>query len=463
MTSSTDPATGPSRSGTPAGARSGLAPRDVAAVVLERVWQGDAYASRALDAELSRGAQLDARDRGLVTQLVYGVLRCEGALLKKLRSHTTNGRWEKKPQLRAQLLMAAYSLYALDRIPPYAAVAAAVDAVQARHGKSMAGFCNAVLRKLANHRPEDRKQWLQAAAVRSLPRWLRRDLRAELGDELEVLLGTLDTPPLGLCLRLGQNRDSWLAQLRAAAPEATFSSDTLSPRAIRAQDAGDPRRLPGSGVAWRVQEEGAQLVGLSLGERPGARVLDACAGNGGKTLLLRELVGAHGKVTAADLHPRKLERLRQAAGDAVDDTFAVDWSRGSGDCPNGYDAALVDAPCSGTGTLRRRPEMIARLNRQQLADLQTLQCAITRRVATRVRNGGTLLYAVCSLLRSEAEEVLAQLAEPSDGLRLEPAPFENALAQGLAAGGHSFRLLPQRHGTDGYFVANLRVVRDGTS
>lgn len=425
--------------------------------MLERVWQGQAYASLALDAELKRTPQLDARDVALATQLVYGVLRCEGALIKLIEQHASNNRWRKTPALKAQLLMAAYSLYGLDRIPPYAAVNAAVQAVRRGQGQRVAGFCNAVLRKLAKGVPEEPQRWLREQSVRALPRWLRAGLKQVAGEGLPALLGSTETPPLALCLRADEPRERWLKQLRQAAPEAGIEPGALSPRAVLLRGAGDLRALPGADVAWRVQEEGAQLVGLALGARPKAKALDACAGNGGKTLLLRELVGAEGIVHAADKHPRKLDRLRAAAGAAVDATFAVDWSRGGGDAARDYDVALVDAPCSGLGTLRRRPELLGRLSRKDITQLAALQLAITRRVAGCLRPGGTLLYAVCSLLPDEAEQVLAQLGEPHEGRKLVPHPFETPWAASLASGGHTFRLLPHTHGTDGYFVAQLRV------
>ncbi len=431
--------------------------RSIAAIVLQRVWQDAAYATPTLDAELSRAAQLDSRERALCTQLTYGVLRCETALMQLLRQHTPNRRWEKKPALRARLLIAAFSLYALDRIPAYAAVNAAVQATRRHDGQRVAGFCNAVLRKLSRQRPDDTQAWLQHAVVQSVPRWLRKRLRAQLGDDITALLSPTAAPPMGICLRQGEDRTHWLAKLRQAAPAAKVTLSPLSPRAIRLYGAGDLRKLPGATSAWRVQEEGAQLVALALQPRPATKVLDACAGNGGKTLLLHEVVGAGGRVDAVDKHPRKLARLQQAVGDAAGDSFAQDWRLGVGDVPDDYHAALVDAPCSATGTLRRRPELLRRLSRAQLNDLQALQRTIVQRVASRVRHGGTLLYAVCSLLRDEAEEVLEPLRSPHNGIRLQPCPFTTAPFEQLAAGGHSFRLMPHLHGTDGYFVAKLRV------
>ena len=433
--------------------------RTLAATVLTRVWADGAFTAPALDAELKRAAQLDARERGLTTQLVYGVLRCERALMQQLRSHTKNDRWESNHTVRAHLLIASFSMYGLERIPSYAAVDAAVRAVSECEGERLGGFCNAVLRKMSREVPEDGKLWLEQTTQKSLPGWLRRRLKAQVGDALAEVLSVAETPPVAICLRAGQDRDEWLVKLREAAPNATFTESALSPRGIVARGAGDLRALPGVATNWRLQEEGAQLVALCTGAKPGMRVLDACAGHGGKTMVLKELVGSEGTVVACDRHPRKLERMKEDIGALVDDTFAVEWTRGVGDVPGDFDIALVDSPCSGSGTLRRRPEIIGRLTRQSVNDLQQLQVAIVRRVATRVRDGGTLIYVVCSLLKDEAEDVLELLTEPVDGVQLEPCPFDSELARKIAEDKSSFRLLPHVHGTDGYFIASMRVRR----
>jgi 16S rRNA (cytosine967-C5)-methyltransferase len=128
--------------------------------------------------------------------------------------------------------------------------------------------------------------------------------------------------------------------------------------------------------------------------------------------------------------------------------------------PEGYDRVLVDAPCSGVGTLRRRPEIGRRREPEELERLSALQASIARRAATRARDGGRLVYAVCSVLREEGEEVCARLAEGCDlGVRLEPAPFEGEIGAAIAAGATVLRVLPHVQGTDGYFAASFTVRR----
>src|SRR5262249_21615745 len=151
--------------------------------------------------------------------------------------------------------------------------------------------------------------------------------------------------------------------------------------------------------AWTVQEEGSQLVALALGARAGETILDACAGRGNKTLLLARAVLPGGAVDACDLYASKLERLRvemARLGLAPRGTFAVDWTVGSGDVSGVYDRVLVDAPCTGIGTLRRRPDMTARRAPADLGSFAARQIAIASRAAAHVKEGGRFVYAVCS-------------------------------------------------------------------
>jgi 16S rRNA (cytosine967-C5)-methyltransferase len=184
-------------------------------------------------------------------------------------------------------------------------------------------------------------------------------------------------------------------------------------------------------------------------------VLDACCGRGQKTSLLRERIGTGGELWATDLHPAKLEALHRELERlrlAPVESRAIDWTAGSGDVPAEFDRVLVDAPCTGVGTLRRRPEILRRLEPGDPRRMADLAESILRRAATRARAGGRVVFAVCSVLEVECQAVVARVAD-----LLEPEPFDAPELVGLApAGATSLRLLPLRHGTDGYFVASFR-------
>jgi 16S rRNA (cytosine967-C5)-methyltransferase len=444
------------------GARpAGPSARNVAAHALARVWQEDAFASAALDAELSR-AGLDPRDAALATELCYGVLRTEGALLARLAAVSDRFR-APSGLVRAHLLIGAFSIGFLDRVPPFAAVSEAVDAARRVADPKVGGFVNAVLRRLAADVEKKGRPEIADAIVATCPAWLKDAIGRAVGAPAvrAYLTEGVASPPLGLCVGAA-DREEVIARLRAAAPGAQIDPGAASPRAILVRGAGDLRRLPGYGADMIAQEEGAQVIALALGARPGERVLDACAGHGNKTWLLQQEVGgASGEVLAADLVAHKLNQIAAPAGGRPARRHLVDWSAGTGDVPRGLDRVLVDAPCSGTGTLRRRPEILRRRTAEDVARLAALQIAIVRNAAVCVRGGGRIVYAVCSVLREEAEDVVSALASQgaADGANLVAAPFDSAVARALFGEVTAFRLLPHVHGTDGYFAASFVVER----
>jgi 16S rRNA (cytosine967-C5)-methyltransferase len=433
------------------GGDNGVAPaREVAARVLERVWTDDAFASAALDAEIKRRPQLDARDKALATELVYGVLRTEGALASRLGELAAKKGWQNDAKVKAPILIGAYALLFLDRIPAFAAVSEATAGARAAGGPHVGGFANALLRKLADA-PKTMK--LEDAIVSSAPGWLRGALRKSLGraGASAYLAAGPVPPPIGIAVRDAGEREAWRARLAESAPNAEIALGAASPHAILVRGAGRVHALAGADEAWIVQEEGAQVVALAVGARPGEKVLDACAGRGNKAWLLGAAIGGEGRLEAADLYPEKLDALREsAAGKSVHATHAIDWTVGVGDVASDFDRVLVDAPCTGIGTLRRRPEIAAKRSLESVADLAALQVAITRRAATRARIGGRVIYAVCSVLTEEAEAIVTRLLEPTDELTLELIPFESRDDHAS-----SFRLLPQVQRTDGYFVASF--------
>jgi 16S rRNA (cytosine967-C5)-methyltransferase len=448
--------TGPARPARPARTPSA---RDVAARVLVRVAKDAAFAAASLDAELARHVQLEPRDRALATELVYGSLRVQPWLLARLGRFTPRGIDSVEVHVRAQLLVAAYQLF-FTRLPAFAAVSETVSAVKAERGERVAAFANAVLRKVAHLAGQTTDEERADAIGASIPAWIREGLERALGDEgaRSFVRAGREAPPIALRVEDAASREAWIRTIAAAAPGASVEPGRTSPRAILVRGAGKPQALPGwTEGAWTVQEEGSQLAALAVGAREGETVLDACAGRGNKAGVLARAVGAAGAVDACDVSPAKLVRLGEELGRLglhARGAFAVDWTGGSGEVTGAYDRVLVDAPCTGMGTLRRRPEIALRRDSADLASKTRDQVAILARAAEHVRPGGVLVYVVCSVLREEAEDVVeaALRARPE----LAPAPFEAPEARAIAGDAHSLRLLPDVHGTDGYFVALMR-------
>jgi len=422
--------------------------REVAVRVLTRVLRDRAFASASLDAELQKHAQLQARDKALATELVYGSLRSFRPLLKELARFAKKGLPEDDIAFIAPLVIAAYQVVLLDRVPPFAAVNAAVEQISKRRGKPMAGLANALLRKL-----ERGTLTREAANWGNVPHWLAGELERSVGIEhAHALVGAhpefLELASLGLRLKQGESPDG---ELQDAVPSPLLAN------AYRWRH-GDPRNL----AAYRagklaVQEEGAQLLAVSLGAKAGDRVWDACAGRGQKTTLLAERLDP-ADLWASDLYPAKLEALGrelERLGMPPIQTRALDLTVGTGDVPGDFDRVLVDAPCTGTGTLRRRPEILLSIEPGDPKRLAALAAQIVRTATTRVRIGGRLVFSVCSVLEAECEAVVQSLRDI-----LAPIPFDALeIIQLFGAEATSFRLLPSVHGTDGYFAASLSRVK----
>jgi 16S rRNA (cytosine967-C5)-methyltransferase len=409
--------------------------RQIATRVLHRVSHDKAWAAPVLDAELRRGS-VSRADAALATQIVYGSLRAvpdlEATLARHARRPVKVDDWT-----HAALIAAVYQLLHLERVPPHAVVNDTVDLVREKRGKRVAGFANAILRKVAAERPPV-PQLPTSVAV---PSWLRVALQSSIGlERTEDLLNLGTEPPtIDLRARADMDRNSVIESILAAQPDASVSRTELSPQGLRIRGAADPRALPGyeEGV-FAVQEEGAQLIGLLLGAQPGERVLDVCAGRGGKTVQLLEAVGESGSVVATDLHEHRLaqiaaEVLRLRLNPARLETACVDWTVGKGTVRGEFDRVLVDAPCTGLGTLRRRPEILLRAKPADAVRMGETQKRVLQNAAALVRPGGTLLYAVCSPLEDEGRAVI----ETADLPGLEPQ-----------RGGAS-RLLSLRFGSNG--------------
>jgi 16S rRNA (cytosine967-C5)-methyltransferase len=425
--------------------------RTLAADVLRRVDRDDAFLAAALHAELKSWPTLDPRDAGLATTLAFGTLRTLGWLDGRLGRYAKKGVDAFPPKVRWHLRIAAYQLAFLTRVPASAAVNEAVRAAKREGGEPIARAVNAILRRVATDMSTETPSFADAV-WESLPPGFQRRISRELCDALQF---DDDAPWTGLRVGATVSRDALVDELCTERPDAAVKLGTASPRAVLVRRAGlvDDLACVRDGRAI-VQEEGSQLVALALGASAGERVLDACAGRGHKTTLLAESVGPSGVVDAADLHDKKLrvaEREAGALGFDFGRVAAVDWTAGLGPFEAGsYDRVLVDAPCSGSGTFLRRPEIAQRFSEEKLVDLVRTQRAIALRCAELVRPGGTLVVATCSLFAEEGTELAEALAAAlHTAFAFEPGEL-------AVIGGASATLSPLTHGTEGYALAAFR-------
>lgn len=415
--------------------------RDVALDVLFRVEKEGAFASAALRGAIqSRG--LPPADRGLATEIVYGVLR-RRALLDRTLAHVSGKRAKDiDPRLIDVLRVGAYQMLYLDRVPDHAVVQAAVDQAKRRRGAKGGGFVNAVLRKLGRtpvdaripEPPDANSDPIgHLAVVGGLPRPLAEKLAEDLGfdEAVRFARASLDAAPLTLRV----NR--MVAEPDGIREEVGGSAGVIED-AIRLPGGALPADLPcvKEGRAT-PQDEASMRVVLLLDPQPGETVLDVCAAPGGKTTHIAERMRDEGRVVAHDRHPNRLERVVHAAKRL--NLSSIETKKVLPD--DEFDRVLVDAPCSGLGTLRRHPEIRWRLTPADIDALAETQDEVLEAGAKRTKVGGVLVYSVCTITKAEGEAHLASIAD-----RFEVEEILNT-------GPH------QEGAPDGFFAARLRRIR----
>ena len=444
--------------------------RSLARAVLERVEVGGAYANRALSAALDRAPALSGEDRALATELVYGVLRRRGRIDRALQALATSGLGRLDARALVALRVGAYQILFLDRIPAYAAVDDAVDACKQVAGRGVAGFANALLRRLAREgepplpdAASDPAAYLVAAA--GLPAWLAELLLAErpTDEALAFAASIAAAAPVTLRANTGRvTRDELAARLAAERPGAELTPSPIAPDALEA------RHLDALAAtqAWRdglfaISDAGAQVVVELCGAAAGERILDACAGVGGKTAHLLALAGDRARVDALDAAADKLETARatlQRLGLTGATFAAVDLARPLADPTPRYHRILLDAPCSGLGVLRRHPEALARRVPADLEALAAQQLRMLSVVAPALLPGGLLVYAVCTFERRECEDVVAAFLRAHPTFAIESATDEGGRVPWgrLTDAAGAVRTWPHRDGADGFFAVRLR-------
>jgi 16S rRNA (cytosine967-C5)-methyltransferase len=438
----------------------------VAWEILQRVENG-AYADVLLGRRLAH-SRLAARDQALVTQVVYGTLTWQGYLDHLVHAFAGRPPEDLDAPVRVVLRMALFQICRLTRVPTFAAVDTAVEIIKGFRGGAAAGFVNAVLRRASRGwqqvqfpaRADDPIGYL--ATRLSHPRWLVERWLAQYGFEQTEELLRANNEPAPTVVRVNHCKievQALLRRLRAAGYSAERTA--YSPVGIRIEAAGAPEALPGyEDGLFSLQGEAAQLVGFLVGARPGDRVLDACAAPGGKATHLAELMDDHGTIIALDSSIRGLDRVGRMArrlGLSAIKTAVADVAAAALPLSGPFDGALLDAPCSGLGTLRQHPEIKWRRTAHDVEAVAVVQRQLLLRVAEHVRPGGALVYATCTLSLEENEDVLAAFLRERPAFVVDDA--RALLPEGarlLVGQDKVLRTFPNRHALDGFFAVRLK-------
>ena len=447
--------------------RRGEDPRALALGILERVETTEAYSNVLLDACL-RKSGLGGADRALVTELTYGVLRWQGKLDWILARVLDRPLMELDCTVRQILRLGAYQLCCLTRVPDFAAVDEAVRLARRTGAGRVAGYVNAVLRSVARRRGEPEpdpttdpiEYW---KSVGSHPEWLVQRWMARLGSEEagQLMAANNAVPPVTVlvnALRVEVEQAGRI--LTEAIPDV--SPGRWVPGAFSLRGAGGITDLPGFVEGWLIpMDEAGALPVLALDLSPGQRVLDACAGGGSKSALIAGRVRNEGEVVALDRSSRAMRRLEVAIGRlglAMVRPHPGDARAAGKEWPGQFPRVLLDAPCTGLGTIRRRPEIRWRRRPADLCRAAALQRELLEGVAPAVAKDGLLVYSTCSLEPEETEEVVVAFLAAHPEFRLDDPRLSMPQAADLVDGQGFVRAWPHRHGTDGFFLARLRRV-----
>ncbi|HKA15096.1 MAG TPA: 16S rRNA (cytosine(967)-C(5))-methyltransferase RsmB [Myxococcota bacterium] len=457
----------PRRAGADLHAHAPTRARLLALRVLERVQRAGAYADVLLHSQLARSG-LGPVDRAFATELVYGTLRWRGRIDYLL------GRFLDRPLDRVEgiaataLRLGAYQILFNDRVPTIAAVDEAVRCARAAGAERVTGLVNAVLRRLAEHHASEPMPALDSDPLghlmhaQSLPAWVAARWLELYGPSEAAALAAASTETPPLTVRANPHRGEvaeLLDELHPLFPDARPCRYARYGAVLGRR--GNATAMP-SFLAGRftVQDEASQLVVGLLDPQPGERALDTCAAPGGKATAIAERVGRNGSVLALDRHPGRLDLVRRAARRlqlgrlecrAFDAT--LDLAELAAGVP--FDRVLVDAPCSGLGSLRRNPDARWRVRPTDPARLAEVQRALLTRASRVVVRGGVLVYSTCTLLPEENEAVVESfLRESPQFAPMSPREAPEEVRELVDERGY-LRCWPHRHDTDGFFAARL--------
>jgi 16S rRNA (cytosine967-C5)-methyltransferase len=430
--------------------------RAAAFEILLRIENTDAYASELLHS--ARFAKLSPADHGLVTELVLGVLRWRGVIDKHIAEHSTQTLGKLDLEVLTAIRLGAYQLLFLDRIPTHAAVNESVELVKQARKRSAAGMVNAVLRKIDNG-SHDRND-------ASHPQWLVERWTRTYGSDIVRRICDHDNTAPKQTVHISVDQFN----VEAAVPISL--SDELRADGIRLEpgnllatastvtsgDITHTKVFRKRGLI--IQEEASQLVALLVGI--GNAILDCCAAPGGKTRIIAER-NSDSIVVAMELHPHRAALLKKLVANDNVRVIAADVRRLPVD--KKFDRVLVDAPCSGTGTLARNPEIKWRLKAEDIFRLQGYQLEILSAAMSHVASHGRVIYSTCSLEPEENEEVVEKTRAANPDFRLMDCRSElqrlrenrelNIDNIDSLLSGPYLRTIPGVHASDGFFAAIL--------
>lgn len=443
--------------------------RTLAFLALKNVYQKKAYTDVALNRvikSVDKSVEISQSDRSFACELVYGIVRRQRTLDALIDLLGKKKAAQQPPDLRIILHIGLYQLRYLDRIPASAAVNTSVELAKEQGIAKLGGVVNGLLRGYIRQAEKSDPLQLPDKAIarlgikHSFPDWIVETWLEQLPiEEVDQLLAWFNKSPK-IDLRVNILKTT-VSEVEAALKDAGISVKRIPnlPQGLRLESAGAVTDLPGYKQGWWViQDSSAQLVTHLLDPQPGETIIDACAAPGGKTTHIAELMQDTGKIIACDRAPKRLNKVRENAARLQLQSIEIEAgdSRNKSEFTNIADRVLLDAPCSGLGTLHKRPDIRWKQTSQAIRELFELQRELLEETASWVKPKGVLVYATCTLNVLENEKVIQSfLANNSNWSRQFSS---NPIAQNWITPEGWIKVYPHRYEMDGFFMVGL--VRD---
>lgn len=429
--------------------------REKVAQILTDIEKDDTYLQLALKKELDT---LEAKDKGFANELIYGTIKWRLRLDYVLEQFSKTPVKKMKPFVRQLMRMSVYQILFLDKVPASAAINEAVKIMHKRKMSNLSGFVNGVLRNIDRNKSEI--TYPNLSVYYSIPEWIITRWMKYYGEmETKAICESL-SQRARVCIRINTLKTT-KDKVKALLSEEgiTVLEEGFLPESLYIHAPNGIHHSPSFKAGlWTVQDESAMLVGHVLGPEKGDEILDVCSAPGGKTVHLAELMQNEGHIIGADIHEHKIELIEKNAkrlGASIVEGRLQDGMFINEDWKEKFDKILLDAPCSGLGIIKRKPDIRYAKDEMAIRDINNIQRKLLKNAINYLKKDGILVYSTCTLTQEENQNMVEYAL--SLGLQLDAIPYDMpACLKPYIKDNAYIEILPHVTDTDGFFMARFR-------